>query len=138
MSLYEDYAFEVANDVTRFDLALYVATGVTIASPGVTYRPMLCPVDAFRMTTAFQPYRPPYGDFVDHVNAEEQIVASALTELIDGGPKNIVNWSATSTTISGVTFTVNSDKTVSTSGTASARAQFSLPFTVPASLKAGT
>lgn len=138
MSLYEDYAFEVTNDVTRVDLSLYVATGVTIASPGVTYRPMLCPVDAFKMTTAFQPYRPPYGDFVDHVNAEEQIEASALTELIDSGPKNIVNWSADSTTISGVTFAVDSDGTVSTSGTASARAQFSLLFTVSASLKAGT
>ena len=137
MSLYEDYAFEVTNDVTRFDLALYVATGVTIASPGVTYRPMLCLVDVFRMTTAFQPYRPPYGDFVDHVNTEEQIEVSALTELIDSGPKNVVNWSATSTTRSGVTFTVNSDGTVSTSGTASVRVQFGLPFTVPESLKAG-
>ena len=62
---------------------------------------------------------------------------AALITAIDSGPKNVVNWSITSATISGVTFTVNSDKTVSTSGTASARAQFGLPFTVPESLKAG-
>lgn len=109
MSLYEDYAFEVTNDVTRFDLALYVATGATIASPGVTYRPMLCLVDAFRMSTAFQPYRPPYGEFVDHVNAEEQIVASALTELIDSGPKNLVNYTKPSYTHLNSTFTNNGD-----------------------------
>lgn len=138
VSLYDDYTFAVTNDITRIDLALYVATGVTIESPGVTYWPMLCRIGDYNLTDSFQPYRPPYGDFVDHVNAEEQIEVSALTELIDSGPKNIVNWSADSTTISGVTFAVDSDGTVSTSGTASARAQFSLLFTVSASLKAGT
>lgn len=96
-------------------------------------RPMLCPRSYYNVDSAYAFYTPGNRELA----AREQIEVSALTELIDSGPKNVVNWSAAITTISGVTFTVNSDKTVSTSGTASARAQFGLPFTVPASLKAG-
>lgn len=97
------------------------------------YRPMLCPMSYYNVDETYALYTPGNRELA----AREQIEASALTDLIDSGPKNVVNWSATSTTISGVTFTVNSNKTVSTSGTAGARAQFGLPFTVPASLKAG-
>ena len=133
-SIYDDgYEFEVTNDTTRIDLSVYTSTGVNLPSPGVTYRPMISRLKDYKLSPTFQPYRPSYQELYNRVEALE----NTSTELIDSGPKNIVNWSANSTTISGVTFTVNSDKTVSTSGTASARAQLFCTFTVPASLKAG-
>lgn len=65
---------------------------------------------------------------------------SALVQLIDTGAKNVANWNASTETITDVTFTVNADKTVTTtaSGAAAARRQKALSFTVPASLPAGT
>lgn len=96
-------------------------------------RPMLCPGSYYNVDATYAFYTPSNRE----LTAREQEDRAHIVDIIDSGPKNVVNWSATSTTISGVTFTVNSDKTVSTSGTASARAQFGLPFTVPASLKAG-
>ena len=97
------------------------------------YRPMLCPKSYYDVDETYAFYTPGNRELA----AREQIEVSALTELIDSGPKNVVNWSSSSVTRSGVTFTVNGDKTVSTSGTASARAQLFCTFTVPASLKAG-
>lgn len=62
---------------------------------------------------------------------------AALSEVVNNGAKNICNWTANTSTISGVTFTINDDKTVSTSGTATERSQKALTFTVPSTLKAG-
>lgn len=45
---------------------------------------------------------------------------AALVELVDGGAKNLIQNRETTRTVSGVTFTVNSDGSVSLSGTASA------------------
>lgn len=42
---------------------------------------------------------------------------AALVELIDGGPKNKLSWSAADKTHNGITFTVNGDGTVTASGT---------------------
>lgn len=63
----------------------------------------------------------------------------ALAYIIDNGPKNAANWVASTETITDVTFTVNADRTVTTtaSGAAAARRQKALVFTVPASLPAG-
>lgn len=61
-----------------------------------------------------------------------------LARLVDQGAKNILNWSATTSTIQGVTFTINNDdRTVSTSGTANQRAQKPLNFSIPSTLPAG-
>lgn len=49
-----------------------------------------------------------------------------LANLVDAGAKNSANWSEQSSTINGVTFTNNGDGTISTSGTASQRAQKTL------------
>lgn len=64
----------------------------------------------------------------------------ALAYIIDNGPKNVANWSASTETITDVTFTVNADRTVTTtaSGAVAARRQKALYFTIPASLPAGT
>ena len=64
----------------------------------------------------------------------------ALAYIIDNGPKNVANWTASTETITDVTFTINADRTVTTtaSGAAAARRQKALSFTVPASLPAGT
>lgn len=65
--------------------------------------------------------------------------AAALAEVIDNGPKNIAGWTATTTTLTDVTFTVNANGTVTTtaSGNAGARRMFPLDFTVPATLPSG-
>ncbi len=73
---------------------------------------------------------------IDNANTQN----AALVQLIDTGAKNVANWDASTETITDVTFTVNADKTVTTtaSGAAAARRQKALVFTVPASLPAGT
>lgn len=137
--LYLERGSDIAVAVSLYSPAdtirIYASDTASHSSGDKVYvlRPMLCPRSYSVVDPTYAFYTPGNRELA----AREQIEASALTELIDSGPKNVVNWSANSTTISGVTFTVNSDKTVSTSGTASARAQFSCPFTVPASLKAG-
>lgn len=61
-----------------------------------------------------------------------------LGKLVDEGAKNILNWSATTSTTQNVTFTINDDdRTVSTSGTANQRAQKPLNFSIPSTLPAG-
>lgn len=64
---------------------------------------------------------------------------AALVQLIDTGAKNVAGWTATTTTLTDVTFTVNADGTVTTtaSGNAGARRMFPLDFTVPATLPSG-
>lgn len=74
----------------------------------------------------FQPYALP-----------NPTLTPAAIKAVDDGAKNLCNWSASTSTIEHVTFTINSDKTVSTSGTATARAQKALTFTVSSALKAG-
>lgn len=71
---------------------------------------------------------------IDAENANQQ---TEINYSINTGAKNICNWSASTSTISGVTFTVNADKTVSTNGTATTRSQKALVFNVPSTLKAG-
>lgn len=103
----------------------------TAATNSATIRLMLRPAAITDPT--FQPYA--------KTNRELTILSdedrASLVELVDEGAKNICDWAATTSTISGVTFTVNGDKTVSVSGTATARAQKALQFTVPSTLKAG-
>ena len=50
---------------------------------------------------------------------------------IGGAGKNKLKTSAATQTINGVTFTINDDGTVSLSGTSTARANFSMPLSVP-------
>lgn len=57
----------------------------------------------------------------------------AIKALVDNPePKNLLNiLSATTQTINGITFTVNSDYSITMTGTASATAFFSIPVTIP-------
>lgn len=73
---------------------------------------------------------------IDNANTQN----AALVQLIDTGAKNVANWSASTETITDVTFTVNADRTVTTtaSGAVAARRQKALNLTIPASLPAGT
>ena len=138
--LYLERGSNITAAISLYDSAdtirIYASDTASHSSGDKIYvdHPMLCLRSYYNVDETYAFYTPGNRELA----AREQIDASALTELIDSGPKNIVNWSANSTTISGVTFTVNSDKTVSTSGTASDRAQLFCRFTVPASLKAGT
>jgi hypothetical protein len=109
--------------VTTSYVALIVRSGTAISGI-LTFKPMIRP--AVITDPTFQPYALP-----------NPVITPALIEQVNGGAKNIANWRADTSTISGVTFTINDDKTVSTSGTATARSQKSLDFTVPTTLKAG-
>ena len=69
-SIYDDeYQFEVTNDTTRIDLAIYVATNVNLPSPGVTYYPMISRLEDYDLSPTFQPYRPSYQELYDMVKA---------------------------------------------------------------------
>lgn len=104
-SLYNTYVFEVTNDTTRIALSLYVATNVSLPSPGVKYYPMLCRVEDYKMSTVFQPYRPSYATFTGQVSP-------VLVDLIDSGPKNLINYTKPSYTHLNSTFTNNGDGTL--------------------------
>ncbi len=109
--------------VTTSYLALIVRSGTAISGT-LTFKPMIRPASITDST--FQPYALP-----------NPVLTPALIDQVDEGAKNICNWMASTSTIEHVTFTINSDKTVSTSGTATARSQKPLTFTVPSTLKAG-
>ena len=65
--------------------------------------------------------------------AADQQQCAALTGLIDSGAKNVLDLTnAQSVTVNGVTFTVNSDCSVTCTGQAAATAFFSTAVTVPA------
>jgi hypothetical protein len=57
---------------------------------------------------------------------EQEKDRAALVEIVDSGAKNLLKISGTSQTVSGVTFTVNSDGSISASGTATSDAVFNL------------
>lgn len=81
----------------------------------------------------------PITDDIQTLYTSDSTINSQLAVLINEGCKNVVNWSATSSTIEGVTFTINpADRTVSTSGTANQRSQKPLNFTVPPTLQSGS
>ena len=56
----------------------------------------------------------------------ETTLTSALGEIIDSGQKNILHNTATSAEVNGITFTVNSDGSVTATGTATANADFTI------------
>lgn len=102
----------------------------------VVFRPMFLTKRNYNVSTAFKPYCAPADTVYQSVTNHD----TALINLIDTGPKNVANWNASTQTITDVTFTVNdADRTVTTtaSGTAAARRQKGLNFTVPATLPAG-
>ena len=53
ISIYEDYEFEVTNDTTRIDLAVYVASYNTVSA---TVYPMICAKSAYNISTKYVPY----------------------------------------------------------------------------------
>ena len=63
--------------------------------------------------------------------------SAALTELVDGGAKNKLQNNATTQTISGVTFTVNGDGSVTLTGTAATNADINIVISTTTTLDAG-
>ena len=74
---------------------------------------------------------------VEALQTADNATNGRIARLVDQGAKNILNWSATTSTLQNVTFTINDDRTVSTSGTANQRAQKALDFRIPSTLPAG-
>ena len=108
---------------------IYIRSQVLASVTGtidLSATPMICTKATWNVSHKFEPYA-----------LSNPTLTTAAIKTVDDGAKNISNWSASTSTIGNVTFTINSDKTVSTSGTATARSQKSLDFTVPTTLKAG-
>lgn len=57
-SIYDDYEFTVSNETTRFDLAIYTATGAEYNNPTVTVYPMILPKWKWLITQRYLPYSP--------------------------------------------------------------------------------
>lgn len=74
-SIYADKVFDISNDTSRFDLAIYVATGADFSTP-VTVRPMLCKKKYYDLTPKYVPGSPS--------NAE-------LFKMIRGGTRSVQN-----------------------------------------------
>lgn len=102
--------------------AIRISSGKTVSN--LTFKPMIRPASIADPT--YEPYA-----------LSNPVLTPAAIKAVDEGAKNICNWSESTSTVEHVTFTINSDKTVSTSGTATARSQKALFFTVPSTLKAG-
>lgn len=63
-------------------------------------------------------------------DVKDAVARAALVELVDGGPKNLAPNVANNGSASGVTFTINADKSVTVNGTSSAGIFFELSRTV--------
>ena len=57
-SIYEDYEFTVTTETTRFDLAIYTATGAEYNNPTITVYPMILPKWKWMITQKYLPYSP--------------------------------------------------------------------------------
>ena len=93
---------------TDYDCCIRFYQGASAA--GLTFKPMIRPAAITDPT--FQPYAKTNRELT--VLTDEDRVA--LVEIVDGGAKNKLQNTAISDTVNGVTFTVNSDFTVSVSG----------------------
>jgi hypothetical protein len=70
--------------------------------------------------------------------ADQAIDRAALIELVDSGAKNLLKISGTSKTVNGITFTVNSDGSISVSGTASSDTDAVFNLTENLNLQSGS
>lgn len=91
------------------------------------FRPMVCKQEAWELSDTFFPYCPSWNS----VNAD------GIKNLVDGINKNIFTTNTSTSTITDVTYTNNGDGTWTVNGTAAARRQKSLAFTVPSTLQSG-
>ena len=114
----------IANNTTRLEFNITIKNGVN--SNGLTFKPMICTLDEWNKSHDFEPYFIPLKDSM-FPRSEQRVL----------GAKNLLKITANSTTIGGVTYTINSDGSVvlNSSGSISANADLNLSTTL--NLKAG-
>ena len=83
---------------------------------------MICDKVLWDLSNTFVPYRRQYDD-LDKSETEDR---SALVEVVNKGPKNIINVNFTSVTKNGVTATKNSDGSLTLSGASNSSSDFLL------------
>lgn len=106
-------------NTTDSNIAIVIKSGVTVNN--ITFTPMLCTAEDYKISPEFVPYRPSYDELTELTETNKNNISkdeAALVEIVDSGAKNLLKNTATSQTINGVTFTVNADKSVTVSGTA--------------------
>lgn len=67
----------------------------------ITYKPMICTFPQWNISREYQPYALP--------NPE---LTAAAVEVVDNGPKNLLNHTAYTRTVNKVTYTVNADRSI--------------------------
>lgn len=90
---------------TSRNIFLRIDSGVVVGT--ITVRPMICTKADFDVSQKFVPYSLP-----------NTTITPALIEQVDAGAKNILRAKNGSTTSVGVTFTLNSDGSITANGTA--------------------
>lgn len=99
-------------------------TDAVIPSGGVVVYPMIR--NAAIEDNTYVPYAPSNRELY-----EDKADKTETAAIANVGAKNVLNVTATSREVNGITFTVNDDNSVSINGTATARAQFQLAPSAP-------
>lgn len=125
-SKYADYGngvtFSYTED-TSSSVIIVVYSGTTISN--IKFYPMLR--DSSIGDAIYEPYT---NGASPNPSYPQEIKKTVVSEIRTHG-KNLLKNNATSQTINGVTFTINSDGTVTANGTATANAQFTIFKTIP-------
>lgn len=120
------YASDIGTGSTIHDVPSADCRVAIVVYPGATvnnliFKPMICTAEDYKISPEFVPYRPSYDELTELTETNKNNISkdeAALVEIVDSGAKNLLKNTATSQTINGVTFTVNADKSVTVSGTA--------------------
>ena len=99
--------------------AIRISSGYTVSN--LVFKPMLCTAEAYAISPEFVPYAPTNRELFENKTDKAETAA-----IVNVGAKNVLNVTATSKEVNGITFTVNDDNSVTINGTATARAQFQL------------
>ena len=110
-----------------------IQSGTTV--DGLIFKPMLCTAENYAISPEFVPYAMSNRELTEEVETNKNNISTdeaALVELVDSGAKNLLKITATSGTVSGVTYTVNADQTITFNG--KAEDMISLDLSVPATV----
>lgn len=123
---FTSYASDIGNGATIHDVPSSDCRVVITVYPGATvnnliFKPMICTAEDYAISPEFVPYAMSNQELTKETETNKNNISkdeAAIAELVDSGQKNHLLNGETSRTISGVTFTIMTDKTVALSGTA--------------------
>lgn len=102
-------------------ISVYLNNSATAKTVSLDAYGMLCTSADYAISSEIVPYAMSNRELTEEVETNKNNISkdeAALVELVDAGAKNLLQNTAVSQSMSGVTFTVNSDKSVTLSGRA--------------------